>query len=585
MPTVPQVTQASVPLRPSRARPPFQGPLLADVRPVGEGLVRAGEALRVADLQISEITLSEADAEFTRRINQRLFVDEDAYFKLTGKDAVMARQEAIEALDKIRDEVSAELLTSGRERSIFTLAANKRAELAKLKIVSHSFKERQRWDRSTSVANMQEQLESATNDPSFENLEHIVIRIAEEAANIAKIDGVDPRVGVAIAVSGMYTAAIESAIANDDLEHANNIMSRFAEDDILSADEIALRTKLKEGKLIAASNKLTEDAMRAHPDSPVEQLEFVEKFGGENDTDREIRRRAKAKTTTAESQRNTAENAQRSDDYNFLGERVITARRSGAAGLVIVEQLQALFPERFELLSTGQRATLESLAGVGSPTVTTKEGWMSYLKIMELATTDPSVLAELEPADFLGQMAPKQFDRVEKAINEVKGAGITSSTEQLGSRQKTLNDIAVKHGFDLTETELSLTGLLIQTEAMERLDEFIATQTRPPSEKEWLDIIDTMFLKVLLEDRRAPVRPSQPFSFFAAPRALFRSFGDPDEQFAFRLQLTDMTERQRAIVHADFNRINRRDPLPNEAETHFIELMDDPQTRAILVGK
>ena len=42
-------------------------------------------------------------------------------------------------------------------------------------------------------------------------------------------------------------------------------------------------------------------------------------------------------------------------------------------------------------------------------------------RIMELAATNPAVLAQLDPADYLGTMGTKEFDRVEKAINEAKG--------------------------------------------------------------------------------------------------------------------------------------------------------------------
>jgi len=208
---------------------------------------------------------------------------------------------------------------------------------------------------------------------------------------------------------------------------------------------------------------------------------------------------------------------------------------------------------------------------------------MSYLKIMELAATNPSVLAELDPADFLGTMASKEFDRVEKAINDAKGAGITDETAALGSRQKTLNDNAQKHGFDLSDKELSGAGLLIQRESIARLDEFIATQKRQPTESEWLDIVDGLFIKVLLDDPRPPIDMT---SFFAVPKTLFRGAGAPEEQFAFRLQVADIPEVQRRVVAADFrSKNNNRNPLPNELETHFISLMNDPVTRSILLGK
>ena len=88
---------------------------------------------------------------------------------------------------------------------------------------------------------------------------------------------------------------------------------------------------------------------------------------------------------------------------------------------------------------------------------------------------------------------------------------------------------------------------------------------------------------MLLDDPRPPIDTE---SIFAVPQAFFRSFGGVEKQFAFTLQIDDIPAIQRKVVSADFRlKNNGRNPRPNELETHFIALMNDPVTRSILLGK
>ena len=143
MPRVPTVTdRATVSPAASRARPPLQRISQRDTTALGRSFLRASQSLQRADVEISAINLSEADAEFTRRLNDHLYNSDDAYFKQETRSAVDNEQDAKSEIDKIRDEVSEELLTGGSDRRIFAANANKRSELAKVKISSHAFRER-----------------------------------------------------------------------------------------------------------------------------------------------------------------------------------------------------------------------------------------------------------------------------------------------------------------------------------------------------------------------------------------------------------------------------------------------------------
>ena len=585
MATVPTVSGRTVAPRPITS-PLQRAPSDAGGQALAQGFIKAGDSLRRADAQISAITLSEADAAFIERSNKRLYLDDDAYFKRQGKDAVDGLGGATAELDEIRDQVAEEFLTSATENQIFAANANKRSQLAKVKMGAHSFDERQKWDRSVSVANVQQQLESAANDPSESNLELVAVRLAEEVKNIAKIDGAPPETqqqNIEEALSKMYTAAVESALTSNP-NYGRSLFESY-KDVILHDDEQKLRDQIDKITIASDSRDLAREAAQ-ESDNLEEQLKFIErKFGSNpNPNQTEIIERASQKATTARNQIETAQGIARSENYNFLGERVIAATKDGARGVAIIEALEQAFPDRFagDVLSTAQRASLLGLAGVGQPNTTTGEGMMTYLKIMELAATNPSVLAQLDPADYLSSMGSTEFNKVEKAINEAKGAGITTETAALATRQKTLNGISIKHGFDLSENELSDAGMRIQRESIERLDEFVAVQKRQPTEAEWVKIIDTMFIKVLLDE---PEKTTVFQSPFVIGQLISRANSRPDGEFAFNIQLADMTAVQREVVASDFRSNNGgRNPLPNELETHFVALMNDPGARQILLG-
>lgn len=585
MPKVPPtVVTESVAIRPLQI--PLQGSNAIDVSGLTRGIDVATDVLERTRLQLSEIRISGAETAILNRWNARLIEDDDAYFKLGGQDAVESLDTFYQEIDDIVNEEMTNRLKTATEKRLLRDALALRRMNNRSKMAMHSFDARQEWDKTTALANRAAQFEAAISDPSPENLRLSRERIIDETNAISKVDNLPPEAAElnrGIAVSKMYRGTIENLIAQQKPFQAQAIFDRY-EKEILGEDQTDLTEALSKATIAAESSALALEA-RQTGGSAEEQLDFVRRKFGKNPSaaQREVIESALSKVTTQRNQIETAQGIARSENYNFLGERVIAATSSGARGIEIIEQLEGLFPERFqgEVLTTSQRATLVALAGVGQPTVTTDQGIKDYLQIMEWAVTDPARLANLDPADYLGSMSSTHFDRVEKAINEARGAGITRETAAHGRRQKTLNEISQKHGFDLTATTLSGAALLIQREQIERLDEFVAAQKRQPTEQEWVDIVDRMFVKFLLEDTR-PLIDTE--SIFAVPKAVFRGFGGPEEQFAFRLQAADITPLQRKTVIGHFRSVNGRDPLPNEIETHFITLMGDPAARKLLLG-
>lgn len=591
MPRVPATPQTVV--TESVEAAPIRAPLQSvqgagvDVSGLVQGIDQFAAAKESADNQLSQIRLSSAETEILNRWNARLNEDDDAYYKLGGEDAVNSLDLYMNEQDQIATEVMGRL-KNGTERRILADALAIRRMNNRTKMSLHSFDSRQDWDRNTALANRQAQLEAAVNDTSPENLRLTRERIIDETNAISAIDHLPPEAAqqnAETAVSAMYTAAIEGVIANERPFLALEMLDRYGAE-IQATDETKLRERLDEVTLASESRDLASDAAE-HSNNAEEQLKFIDGKYGKNPSPREteIIERAKQKAINARAQIETAQGVARSENFNFLGERVIAATNGGARGIAIIEALQRAYPERFEgeVLTTSQRSQLQNLANVGSPNETTSEGMMAYLKIMELAATNPSVLAELDPMDYRDRMGDKEFDRVVTAINDAKGAGITDETSALAARQKTLNQQADQHGFDLSKKELSSTGMQIQRESIERLDEFVAVNKRQPTEAEWLDIVDGLFIKVLLDDARPPIDTE---SIFAVPQTLLRGFGAPDEQFAFSLQLADIPAVQRETARRLFIRENNgRNPLPNELESYFIQLMNDPNTRSILLGK
>jgi len=343
--TVPTVVTESIAPAPIRA--PLQNVRGAgvDVSGLTQGIDQLEDARRRADLQLSQIRISGAETEILNRWNARLNEDDDAYYKLGGEDAVNGLDPRMSELDQIAAEVMGNL-KNGTERRLLTDALAIRRMNNRTKMSLHSFDSRQQWDKDTALANRQAQLEAAVNDSSPENLRLTKERIIDETNAISKIDHLPPEaaaLNAETAVSAMYTAAIESVIANERPFLALEMLDLYGAE-IQAADETKLRERLDEVTLASESRDLASDAAE-HSGDAEEQLKFIQRKYGKNPTPRQtnIIERASQKAITARAQIETAQGIARSENFNFLAERVIAATNGGARGIEIIESLQTAF--------------------------------------------------------------------------------------------------------------------------------------------------------------------------------------------------------------------------------------------------
>jgi len=546
MATVPTVSGRTVAPRPITS-PLQRAPSDAGGQALAQGFIKAGDSLRRADAQISAITLSEADAAFIERSNKRLYLDDDAYFKRQGKDAVDGLGGATAELDEIRDQVAEEFLTSATENQIFAANANKRSQLAKVKMGAHSFDERQKWDRAVSVANMQQQLESAANDPSESNLELVAVRLAEEVKNVAKIDGAPPeaqQVAIDTALSAMYRAAIESALITD-LNYAESLLDSF-KDAIIATDETAIRAKLKEHTVRVRGAGIADDVIR-DGGTLDQQLAAARKKAGKNI---EVRDDAVRRVTNRFNQDNANREAVNRDTYEALGNDVLNGTS--------VDSIRNSVPDAWDILKQNQKEHLLKLeAERDNPNATNWARWS------ELSLMNPRELALIDPIDERLNLADTEFRNLVTMVDEARSGdpGFAFTSIQTPNAKM----IAALGG---AKKARKPKGQMAFAEFTERLEAFEQLKTGKATPTEINNIIADLMVEVEL-----------PATFSASPFNRLGNltsglFGGRDRQ-VFQIQLQDVPERDQRGIESAYRRLKGRDPTENEIIDAFAKKLQN----------
>jgi len=338
MPTVPTIETESVGIKPLRL--PLQPSLAVDPSGLTRGLDVAADALERSQLQLSEIRISGAETAILNRWNARLVEDEDAYFKLGGKDAVESLDTFYQEIDDIVNEEMTNRLTTGTEKRLLRDALALRRMNNRSKMSIHSFKSLQQWDKETAFANRAAQYEAAANDPSPENLRLSRERVIDETNAMSKIDGFQPESKVAIqnaktAVSTMYRVAVE-ALMPDQLARANSVFERYSKEMNFN-DREAVNDRLRTFTVSQTSREHTEVISNMR-DKDGTRLSLAEQLSVADNTvkDVEILELTRQKLVIRDNQVTTAEGKQRSDDYQFLG--------AGAISGAPVDQLRGVIP-------------------------------------------------------------------------------------------------------------------------------------------------------------------------------------------------------------------------------------------------
>lgn len=526
MPRVPTLETESVRIRPLQI--PLQSGSAVDVSGLARGLDVAGDALERSRLQLSQIRLSGAEAELVSRWNARLYEDEDAYFKLEGEDSVKSLDERMRELGEIQNDVMG-TLTTGTEKRIFNDAMSGRHQQHRVKMSLRSFDERQAWDRATAIANVQAQLESASNDPSIENLKITKARIQEETATIARVDGAPPETqaqAAAVAVSGMYRVAIENSMITD-LDHAQSLFDRFS-DEIISADRKAITEDLKEHTIRQRSREES-DRISAGGGSLESQLAAARRIKNTEVMDETVRR-----VTNRFNQNEAARSEINRDAYQALGQDLL-------AGTISVAGIQELQPDAWDILTQAQKEHMLAIEAAQHQVKTTNWGRWSELSLMPV-----NELAQVHPMDERLNLADTEFRNLVKMIEEARSGDIGFT---LTSVQTPYQRLAVAAGGSKKlQTEK---GQLLTRELTERLEAF----EREKGAKATPDELDKMISRLIV-DIEIPSRFSNiPIIGFFTP--------DRDRQI-FQITISDVPGEDQTKITDYFQRTRGRLPTDNE---------------------
>jgi hypothetical protein len=408
MPKVPTRDAPIVQTEPLRA--PLQGPSTVDVSGLTQGLNVAANAMFEANRQIEEIELSEANAELTRQVNNRLFNDTDAYFKLKAQAAVQEEIVRVDELTKIQQKISAGL-PSGASRRLFDEAATAQFQQMRVKMGLHSYDERQNWDRSTSVANIQAQLELAANDPSLPTLRGVKVRIADETASIARINGMSKAqqdIKVAQSFSSMSRMAIEQAMIKD-LSYARTLMDNDeVGGTLMSEDRRIVNEKFKDYNIREQSRLLAAEISSKYSDSLSNQLAEAKKIADTEVMDETVRR-----LSNAFNAKKTAEAETNSATYNEFGNMVMDG--------VPTDRIEDVYDEAWRnILTQSQREHLKSLEGAGTPVT----DWNQWSKLSLMPTEE---LAKIMPMDYRQDLADTEFKQLVTMVGKAKTGKVVTN--------------------------------------------------------------------------------------------------------------------------------------------------------------
>ncbi len=529
MPRVPPAPQTVV--TESVGSAPIQAPLQrdrgVDVSGLAQGFDVAADAFEKANLQLSQIRLSEAETEVMARWNARLYEDDDAYYKLQGKESVEALDDRMKELAEIQNDVSSRLQT-GREKRIFNTAMTGRHQQSRVKMSMRSFDERQQWDKTTSIANMQAQLESAANDSSVENLRVTKARIEEEAASIARIDGLPPEEqarAAGVAVSGMYRAAIETTMIAD-LDHAQSLFDRFG-DEILADDRLAISKALKD-RTITQRSREEADRIRANGGTLEDQLAAARRI-----KNTEVRDRTVTRITSSFNQDEAADAQQNRDLYNSLGSDVLDGSSTDA--------IRTSLPDAWASITQAQREHLISIEKAQGKTIVTDWGRWSDLTLMPV-----NELARIHPMDERLNLADSQYKDLLTLVKEARtGSPGFALTSIVSPYQRLV--IAAGGANKLKKDK----GQLLTRELTERLDAFEKNKGSKATPKEIDDIIDPLIVEVEIPGS---------VSRFPILRLLTP---DPDVQ-VFQITITDVPTDDQNKITEYYQRTFGRVPSENE---------------------
>lgn len=216
-------------------------------QPMNEGLQRAGAALEQAgqfgfayaneqdriDAKLDEAAVKNADVETTRRIRERLYTGDHAFFTLQGFNAVNAREGVEKDLGDIQTEVSARL-TTPRQRETYARLFESRQGAELTGIARHVQQQTLVEERRASLSRIAESSEEAVTHWDDPQRREVAIETAvREVRGRAASDGWAPEAtnrAVIETRSNVNSRIVESLIDRGEVEKASAELERHRDE-------------------------------------------------------------------------------------------------------------------------------------------------------------------------------------------------------------------------------------------------------------------------------------------------------------------------------------------------------------------
>ncbi len=236
---------------------------------IGGAVVNAGQAIsqtgQIVDdfmAKEDERVATELDNELSNRTRE-LLAGDNGYYRAKGSDAVNRYGETDKQLIAIRDEIAGKA-KSGRAREMFMRAADSRINSHRNSMIEYRNKEQDVSLNDTATVRIQEAADNGTlyyNNPKMLAANDAIIE--SEINSMAKRNGWTDDIRnrkLKEAHTVMYEQAIQTAVANGDMEQARSLLERYKFK--MTGDRVIANTKgMKEDTELGEAQTRTDAIM------------------------------------------------------------------------------------------------------------------------------------------------------------------------------------------------------------------------------------------------------------------------------------------------------------------------------------
>lgn len=230
----------------------------AGLRQVGDALQRTGqfgyeyaEAQERADIALDQAAVREVDNEAARRIRERLYTGENAFFTLQGFNAANAREGVEHDLNGLRDELLGRL-TTPRQRETFERIIDARIAQEETGVARHVATQLEVENRRQSLARISTGSDDAvTHYGNIQQRDVDIGTVISEIRAQAQTEGWSPEVtrqAEVAARSAIHARAIGSMVDRGEIEAAHS--ARIAAEGDLDPDARARLDSALRGPLL-----------------------------------------------------------------------------------------------------------------------------------------------------------------------------------------------------------------------------------------------------------------------------------------------------------------------------------------------